>query len=156
MKSVGAQRPLLQKNSDRMRLRKQHNRRALDINMTPMIDVVFQLLIFFMTCSQVSEANREVLELPRLKGTEDQARSEIIANIDVQGQLTVSAERCTVPEFVAMCAEEASRDHEGDTGQLIIVVRADRRGKCEMVNDLVTALTKLGVTKVRFAVQSGP
>jgi biopolymer transport protein ExbD len=139
-----------------MRLAKHQKRRALDINMTPMIDVVFQLLIFFMTCSQVSEANREALELPRLKGTEDQARSEIIANIDDQGHLSVTAERCTVPEFVALCAEEATREHEGNPGQLMISVRADRRGNCKTVNELVTALTKLGVTKVRLAVQSGP
>ena len=40
--------------------------------MTPMIDVTFLLLIFFMTVSQVSKLNREQLELPRQQGTEEQ------------------------------------------------------------------------------------
>src|SRR5690242_9987000 len=82
---------------DAMKLSTFQKRKALDINMTPMIDVVFQLLIFFMTCSQVSEANREALELPKLKGTEDQANSELIVNIDQDGGLKLGADASTVP-----------------------------------------------------------
>ena len=53
-----------------MRLSKRHNP-GLQMNMTPMIDVTFLLLIFFMTVSQVSAVNKEQLELPQLKGSED-------------------------------------------------------------------------------------
>ena len=41
-----------------MRLSKHHGTK-LEINMTPMIDVTFLLLIFFMTVNQVSKAQRE-------------------------------------------------------------------------------------------------
>jgi biopolymer transport protein ExbD len=139
-----------------MRLAKHLKRRGLEINMTPMIDVVFLLLIFFMTCSQVSEANREVLDLARLHGSEEQSRSGIIANINAEGELTVSGEPATVAEFVAMCAEEVARLPEQDPTALVIVIRADRRGDSRRVNELVSALTKLGVTKVRVAVRSEP
>jgi biopolymer transport protein ExbD len=124
--------------------------------MTPMIDIVFLLLIFFITCSQVSEANREEMELPRLKGSEDQAPSEIIANIDRTGELSVSGQVFSVPQFAALCVEEARLAHGGDPSGLSIVIRADRRGDCRTVNDLVNTLTKLGVTKVRFSVLSQP
>ena len=51
-----------------MRLSK-HRRAGVPLmNMTPMIDVVFLLLIFFMTVSQVSQINRERLRLPKEKG----------------------------------------------------------------------------------------
>ena len=135
--------------------RSQQKHRRLNMNMTPMIDVVFQLLIFFMTCSQVSEVNRTDVQLPKLQGTEDQLRTEIIVNIDQAGQLSVTGEGYTVPEFMAMCAQEAARSHGSDPSALSISIRADRRGDCRTVNELVTALTKLGVTKVHFALQTG-
>lgn len=137
-----------------MKLVSKAQHKALAINMTPMIDIVFLLLIFFITCSQVSEANREELELPRLQGSEDQAPSEIIANIDDSGELTVSGEVLTVPEFVALCVDELRHSAGNDPSRLTIVIRADRRGDCRTVNALVTALTKLGVAKVRFSVLS--
>jgi biopolymer transport protein ExbD len=138
-----------------MKLSTFQKRKALDINMTPMIDVVFQLLIFFMTCSQVSEANRELLELPRLPGTEDQATSEIIVNINEAGDLAVGSEASTVPDVVSICLEEARRSHGNDPGELKIAVRVDRRAECRTVNELVPALAKAGITKVRLGVQTG-
>jgi biopolymer transport protein ExbD len=138
-----------------MRLRSFQKRRALEINMTPMIDVVFQLLIFFMTCSQVSEANREVLELPQLRGTEDQANSEIIVNINRDGDLALGSERSSVPEVVAICLDEARRSHGNDPGRLQIAVRVDRRATCRTANELMEALAKAGITKVRLGVQTG-
>ena len=42
------------------------------LNLTPMIDVVFLLLIFFMTVSQVSKINKERLDLPQQQGAEEQ------------------------------------------------------------------------------------
>ena len=138
-----------------MRLSSFQKRRALEINMTPMIDVVFQLLIFFMTCSQVSEANREVLELPQLKGTEDQANSVIIVNINRDGELSLGSERSSVTEVVAVCLDEARRSHGNDPGRLQIAVRVDRRATCRTVNDLMEGLSKVGITKVRLGVQTG-
>ena len=138
-----------------MKLSSFQRRKALDINMTPMIDVVFQLLIFFMTCSQVSEANREVLELPRLRGTEDQAKAEIIMNINQTGDLAVGSDRSTVPEAVAICLDEARQFHENDPSQLAISVRVDRRATCRTSNELMEALAKAGVTRVRLGVQAG-
>lgn len=138
-----------------MQLSSFQKRKALEINMTPMIDVVFQLLIFFMTCSQVSEANRESLQLPRLKGTEDQANSEIIVNIDRDGELSLGSERSSVTEVVAVCLDEARQNHGGDPSRLQIAVRVDRRATCRTANELMEALAKAGITKVRLGVQTG-
>ncbi len=138
-----------------MRFASAKKRNALSVNMTPMIDVVFQLLIFFMTCSQVSDVSREVLELPKLFGSEDQANSEIIVNVNEAGELIVLAQPYTVPEFVALCLEEANHAHGGAAENLAITIRVDRRATCRTPNELGEALVKLGVTQVRFGVQSG-
>ena len=138
-----------------MKLSTFQKRKALEINMTPMIDVVFQLLIFFMTCSQVSEANREMLELSRQQGTEDQAAAEIIININKDGELAVGSQPSTVTEVIAICLEEARRTHGGDASRLKITFRIDRRANCRTANELVDGLTKIGVSTVRMAVQTG-
>ena len=52
-----------------MRLTKRGTTSLPDLNMTPMIDVVFQLLIFFMLVPHMSQVNKELLELPKLSGT---------------------------------------------------------------------------------------
>lgn len=136
-----------------MRLSHFQKRKALDVNMTPMIDIVFQLLIFFITCSQVTDAKRQELELAKLPGSEDQAKSELIANVDAKGNLTESGRPSSVPEFAALCLEEARISHGNDPSRLAIVIRVDHRANCRRVNELMSALGKLGNTKVRLAVQ---
>ena len=53
--------------------------RAVNIDMTPMIDIVFQLLIFFLVTSQMAEQTRTELDLPREKGEEsvEQAQARL-------------------------------------------------------------------------------
>jgi biopolymer transport protein ExbD len=138
-----------------MKLSTFQKRKALDINMTPMIDVVFQLLIFFMTCSQVSEANREALQLSKQRGTEDQANAEIIININKDGELAVGSEPSSLVEVVSICLDESRRSYGGDASQLKITLRVDRRANCRAANDLIEKLVEMKVRKVRWAVQTG-
>lgn len=136
-----------------MRLSRHANRRQLDINMTPMIDVVFQLLIFFMTCSQVSEVNREPVELPKLTGGENPVASEFIVNITQEGIIRASGIERTTEEIVAMYEAEMSKTDAGERAD-VIVLRVDRRATCEAVNELVTELVRRGLVRIRIAVES--
>jgi biopolymer transport protein ExbD len=124
------------------------------MNMTPMIDIVFQLLIFFMTCSQVSETQRELLELPKLRGSQDQTRGEITVNIRADGSVWLGGEQANVPAVVAFCSDEIERLHAGAPEALRVVLRTDRRSQSRSVNEIVSALSQLGVRKVRVAVQT--
>ena len=120
--------------------------------MTPMIDIVFLLIIFFMTVTQVSEINKEQLDLPKLKGSDDQQETNLTINVDEQGRVVVSGNRVSVPEVVFMVGEELRRVG-GDPRRLTIVLRADERGTSKTVNEIVTALAQFQITKVRIAVQ---
>jgi biopolymer transport protein ExbD len=137
-----------------MRLSHSGKRASLEINMTPMIDVVFQLLIFFMTCSQVSEVNNEPLELPQLAGSRDQSRGDVTVNINAGGEYRVSGELRNLAELISLCGDEIAMHHAGDPEQLLVIVRADKHGVCRSVNDLISALTRIGVHKIRLAVQT--
>ena len=69
-----------------MRLTKRRRTTSARINMTPMIDIVFLLIIFFMTVSQVTEVNREQLSLPKQPGAEDQKPAILTANFRADGE----------------------------------------------------------------------
>ena len=134
-----------------MRLSKRRHTSTAAMNMTPMIDIVFQLLIFFMTVSQVSKANKEQMELPKLKGTQDQIAATVTINVNAAGEVIVSGNRWTVAELVSHLADEIER-HGNDPTQFNIVLRVDRRRECRIANEIITALSKLQVTRVRMAV----
>src|SRR5437764_8389513 len=87
-----------------MRLSKRHGTK-LEINMTPMIDVTFLLLIFFMTVNQVSKDNRERMRLPPLPGSHDQEDAELIINIDRENNIIVSPQFMSLSQLASLLTE---------------------------------------------------
>ena len=136
-----------------MRLAKRHGTR-LEINMTPMIDVTFLLLIFFMTVNQISETNAEPVELPQLKGSQDQTEAVMTVNVDQYGEIVVSGNRLSLGQFASLVGEELAAN-ENDPTRIKVVLRADRRGNCRAVNEIVALLVRLDIRQVRIAVRSG-
>lgn len=135
-----------------MRLTKHRRNTRPEMDMTPMIDIVFLLIIFFMTVTQVSKLNKEQLELPKLKGTEDQKPSVVTVNVTETGEIRVSGRTLSSGEFVSMVNRELRR--VGDDPNLLgIVIRADQRGASAGVNSIVAALNNLQVKRVRIAVE---
>jgi len=122
------------------------------MDMTPMIDIVFLLIIFFMTVTQVSKMNREQVELPVLKGSEDQKPSVMTINVTDAEKIRVSGRTLTIDELIAMVDRELRR--VGDNPQMLrVVIRADQRGRSAGVSSVVRALKRLNVLSVRIAVE---
>jgi biopolymer transport protein ExbD len=135
-----------------MRLTKRRRSTTALMNMTPMIDVVFLLNIFFITVAQVSEMNNVRLELPRQQGSDDQAPSVLTINIDQNGELIIGGTTYHLSELISLVADEVARLGD-DPSRLTVVLRADRRGTSQMVNRTVNALARLDIRKVRIPVQ---
>ena len=122
-----------------MRLTKRRRSTTARMNMTPMIDVVFLLNIFFITVAQVSEMNNVRLELPRQQGSDDQEPSVLTINIDQKGKLIIGGTTYHLSELIALVADEVARLGD-DPSRLTVVLRADRRVSSQMVNRTVNAL----------------
>jgi biopolymer transport protein ExbD len=122
------------------------------MNMTPMIDVVFLLNIFFITVAQVSEVNNVRLELPRQQGSDDQKPSVLTINVDQEGQLIIGGNYYHLSELVAFVSDELLRLND-DPSRMTVVLRADRRVPSRFVNRTVNALAGLGIRKVRVPVE---
>jgi biopolymer transport protein ExbD len=122
------------------------------LNMTPMIDCVFLLLIFFMTVSQISEVNFENLQLPTLKGSEDQELSTITINVMEDGTIRMGGETVTLPGVVRHVTGELAMQGNDPT-RVTVVIRADQRSESRTVNEIVRALNRMDIVRVRLAVQ---
>ncbi len=128
----------------------------LQINLTPLIDVVFLLLIFFMVSTTFKNESRMQIRLP--EASEAAVPAEDLRLLEVQ-----ISER---EEFAVRGPEEDSaqtlinndqdtiyralRDKSGDTRPLM-VIRADRRTPHEAVVRAMDAARRLGLTRVTFA-----
>jgi len=101
--------------------------RALDLfNITPMIDMLFALLIFFMVVSQFASAERDLkVQLP--EGTAAMPLTakprEIFINIDDSGRYTVRGQELTAAELGQMLVRAG-----GDNPLTqAVIIRADKR-----------------------------
>jgi biopolymer transport protein ExbD len=136
-----------------MRLSKHRRKTSAVMDMTPMIDITFQLMIFFMTCTQVSQVNKEKIDLPRQKGSaEQQENTTLTINVDEAGEIKVSGNPYTVAELVALVGNELEAAG-GEPSRVRVSLRASRNGTCRTVNEVVGALRRQNINHVNIAVQ---
>lgn len=135
-----------------MRLSKRRRSTMADMNMTPMIDIVFLLLIFFMTVTQVSEINSEPVSLPVQEGSDDQQPGAITINVTIDGDVIVGGDTLDSGRLVALVSRELARVGD-DPSRLKVVIRADQRSESGAVNQVVKTLGQMAITRIRVAVE---
>ncbi|MCA9104178.1 MAG: biopolymer transporter ExbD [Pirellulaceae bacterium] len=138
-----------------MRLSRQRKRPDVAFNMTPMIDIVFLLIIFFMTVSQITRVNEEPVELPLQEGVEDVEPETYTVNIRSDGTIVISGRETDISEAVLFIGQEIAAKG-GDPAALRVLIRCDRRATTDAPNELVRRLVDLGVRQVRVTVQATP
>ena len=89
-----------------MRLTKRRRSTRPDMDMTPMIDIVFLLIIFFMTVTQVSKVNKEQLDLAKQKGSEDQQTATLTINVNADGEYRVAGNQVSLAQLVSLASQE--------------------------------------------------
>jgi len=118
-----------------------------------MIDIVFLLIIFFMTVTQVSKINKEQLELARQKGSQDQQKANITINVTAEGEYRVTGKQVSLTQIVSLVSQEMSA-LGGDASRLKVTVRTDQRSISRHTNEVMKALSRIGVLRVNNAVES--
>ena len=126
---------------------------GLRLNITPLIDVVFLLIIFFLVASHfVRSENLEAVELPEATQTEDQQDEEIlrrlVVTITADSRLHVAGKIVDMAEVNTMLLN--GRTEYGEDFELRI--RSDRAVPYRIVEPIVIACAKVGVTKIKFPV----
>ncbi|MCX7592098.1 MAG: biopolymer transporter ExbD [Kiritimatiellae bacterium] len=120
------------------------------MDMTPMIDCVFQLIIFFIVVISLAEKKNEEIELamgphgPLLKDTEKNIRPLVI-EVDKRGNLSMQGIRMT-----RQTLEHIVRFRRNRIGDYPIMIRADYRTQHKDVRAVMDMCTKAGVYRVSF------
>ena len=130
--------------------------RTLAIDMTPMIDIVFQLLIFFLVTSHMVEIARTDVDLPRERGEDDrsEALSGLVVNVLASGALVVGDEPRSLDE-IAELARRLGASSGDDAASRRPLVRADRNAPAATLNALIAALERAGARSIRLATSPG-
>ena len=139
-----------------MNLRPRENRpRTMPIDMTAMVDVVFLLIIFFLTTTSLIEKTRIPLDLAREAGAAQtpDALPAIVVNITADGELIVDG-RVLEERQVLEVVDRVVAAAEGDGSQVDLLIRADRQASLVHVNRLALALRSRGVRGWRLATQT--
>jgi biopolymer transport protein ExbD len=129
---------------------------ALDVDMTPLIDVVFLLMIFFMVISTLNEMERQAkLELPEAYQAiirKDVARERMVINVEQDGQIRVFGSPMSLGRLREALAtrRELLRKLE-HTGEAPILLRGDRQVRFGEVRGILQAVYDEGFTKIMFA-----
>ncbi len=116
--------------------------------MTPMIDIVFLLIIFFMTVSQITRIRDLPVELPNVNGGTDKSKiTNVTINVTQNGDVHVAGKNRTESEVVKVLAELLTK-YDNNPARVKIEIRYDRRCKSATMNRLVKRLAELGFTQV--------
>ncbi len=135
-----------------MRLARLHRKATTGFNMTPMIDIVFLLIIFFITASQITPLVNFPVQLPEVPPRAEAPRLiPATINIDRDGSYLVLRQRLTLDQVVSWLATSV-RDIDARQRQLEVLIRADRNARCEYVNRLLPKLAEFGIREVKFSV----
>jgi biopolymer transport protein ExbD len=105
-----------------IRLRTREDAPSLD--MTPLIDMVFNLLIFFLVATTFQQAEREMqiaLPIAQQAGPISTALRELVVNVDDQGRLIVSGRVLSADQL-----RELVRDAVAANSEQKVTVRGDR------------------------------
>ncbi len=139
-----------------LRLSKRRRGHGVGFDLTPMIDVVFQLIIFFMTVAQASVAENEVMELPELAGTQDAAERDLVVNVVVDTRTKAETIVVSGKEVDADAVAARAREliiTKGSADAVTIGLRVDKHAKSGTVNELVTVLKAVGIPRGRIVVE---
>lgn len=126
------------------------NREEPDLNMTPLIDVVFLLLIFFMVSTSFDRDAELNIELPQASGkTSPTKKFTLEISIDKQGRYFVNKKRVKDEKITTlMSAIELTLGNHKDPK---LIISADRKTPHEAVIRAMDAASKMGLKNLTFS-----
>lgn len=123
------------------------------LNLTPMIDVVFLLIIFFMVGARFTEEAHEQqfdVELPTASPVQAMSRTPdpLIVSVARTGRIVLNNQELTLEQLVAelKLAKEKYADQA-------VLIRGDGEGQYQAVVDVMNACHQLQIRKFSLAFQ---
>jgi len=125
-------------------------REEVDVNLTPLIDVVFLLLIFFMVSTTFKDQSEIEIRLPTASEEPKEMTLESIeVTIDAQGQFYVNSRPLVNTQLETL--KRALQEIAGDEDDPMVIVKADAMTPHQAVITAMDASRQLGFARLGFA-----
>lgn len=129
-----------------------------EINLAPLIDVVFLLLIFFMVSTTFKDDVRLEVKLPQAKGETAKAETQQLLEIviDREGrfyvnqELVVDRDPATLRRALSGALASAAGD-EASKKDLPVLIKADANTPHQAVITVMDVASRLGLGRIAFA-----
>ena len=123
----------------------------LDISLTPMIDVVFLLLIFFMVTTTFSRQSAIKVVLPQADGqqTEKQEKA-VLLTIDKSGQYYID-DKPLSDNSLDLLARELTANR--NSRNIPLIINADAAAPVQSAISVLDVASKIGFSSITFATQ---
>ncbi len=122
----------------------------LDVNITPLIDVVFLLLIFFMVSTTFDRQSELNIELPEASGEISETESlDIEVFIGPKGEYTINGKTLLNTQIGSLL--RAMREAARDNKEPRVIISADKNATHQSVMTAMDAARQLGFLHITFA-----
>ncbi len=129
----------------------QPNKRvAPELNLTPLIDVVFLLLIFFMVSTTFERESQITIELPEAAGEEMSVEKRVLdITVDRQGRFFVNQQEVINTQVATL--KIAISKAIGEDRDIPVLINADAKSPYQSVMSVMDAASQLGLVNMTFA-----
>lgn len=137
-----------------MNIREDPPEDELRLELTPMIDVIFQLLIFFMVATTFGDPERRLdVELPEASTGEplELESDEVVIDVLRDGSVVLSGESLSREELVRRLSRRAEQDPDTP-----VTIRGDRLVHHEDVVGVMDACGSVGLTSLSLGTLEMP
>lgn len=119
--------------------------------LSPMIDMIFLLLVFFIVSTMyMSEIKTIPIRLPVAQNSETVSKSNFAVTVKKDGSLYLEDNKIGMKQLVANAAAESKRD-----AAFSVIIRADGDANYKTVIELMDELKGAGVTRFGLATDLG-
>ena len=128
-----------------------HRKESPELNLTPLIDVVFLLLIFFMVSTTFDKDARIKVELPQASTQDEQPeeKRQLDITIDAKGRFYVDQQEVINTDTATL--KRAIEKAAGPRRDLPVIINADARTTHQSVVKVMDAASQLGFVHMTFA-----
>jgi biopolymer transport protein ExbD/biopolymer transport protein TolR len=125
------------------------NRDEPRVDLTPMVDVVFLLLIFFMISTTFVESPGISIKLPESSSqTIDREPKEIKVYLSQEGDIYDGEKKISIDDFKGLLSE-----HQADAKETTVLLLADQESRHGKVVILMDLARDAGFTKLAIATE---
>lgn len=130
--------------------------RTIGFMMTPMIDVVFLLIIFFLISSHLTRQEKQ-LKLPLPVATSGAHPAQVVApklviNVDSAGQMFMGAGPVTAEQLPKKIAATLATLSEEERGKFEVRIRSSRETAYKHVQPIMNACVQQRIWNITYAV----